>query len=84
MRTIGSHLQLRDWRFLGFIALSLLVIGAYLVTGQAQLEQSGSGWRRIDTGTVRKLIDSGELSGRDADWFHPTRTEERPTGLVPR
>lgn len=76
MRTIVSHLHLRDWRLLGFIALSLATIGLYLAAGLAQLEQSGSGWRRIDTDAVRKRIDSGELSGREADWFHPTRPDE--------
>jgi hypothetical protein len=76
MQNIVSHLHLRDWRFLGFITLSLTTIGLYLATGLAQLEQSGSGWRRIDTDAVRKLMDSGELSGREADWFHPTRPGE--------
>jgi hypothetical protein len=84
MRNIVSHLHLRDWRFLGFITLSLATMGLYLATGLAQLEQSGSGWRRIDTDAVRKLMDSGELSGREADWFHPTRPGEHPNQSTSR
>ena len=76
MRTSFSHLHLRDWRFLGFIVLSLVTIGLYLESGLGRLEQSGNSWRRIDTEAVRKLIDSGELSGHEADWVHPTRPGE--------
>jgi len=71
------HCRLRDWRFIGFILLSLSAVCAYLVSGSVQLEQSGDSWRPIDTERVRRLLESGELSGKEAQWFHPTRPDER-------
>ena len=76
----STHWRSRDWRFLAFMALNLAAIGFYLATGSARLEQSGSGWRRIDIERVQKLMDSGELSGQEAQWFHRALPEERSGG----
>ena len=74
----------RDWRFIGFMVLSLVAIGFYLAASLTRLEQSGSSWRRIDIEAVQRLMDSGELSGREAEWFHSTRPEERSGGSISR
>jgi len=76
-----SHWRSADLRFIGFLLLSLAVIGAYLVTGSARLEPSGESWRRIDIERVQQLMESGELSGREAQWFHPTLPQERSDGF---
>ena len=80
-----THWRSKDWRFIGFMALSLVAIGFYLAAGLARLEQSGSSWRRIDIDRVQQLMDSGELSGREAEWYtSPTSPEERSGGSVSR
>ncbi len=77
MEILFTHLRTRDWRFIGFMVLSVAAIGLYLAAGLNRLEQSGSSWRRIDIESVQRLMDSGELSEREAEWFHRTRPEER-------
>ena len=72
------HWKAREWRFLGFAGLNLVAIAMYLGAGLARLEPTGTGWRRVDIDAVRQRMDSGELSGREAQWYHPTRSGERP------
>ena len=75
-----THWHAREWRFVAFMGLILAAIGFYLATGAAQLEQSGSSWRRIDIERVQQMVEGGELSGREALWFHATLPQERPGG----
>ena len=74
------HWHYREWRFLAFLGLSLAAIGFYLAGGTDRLEQSGSNWRRIDIERVQQMVESGELSGREAQWFHPALPQEH-TGV---
>ena len=72
-----NYWHTREWRFIAFMVLSLSAIGLYLAGGAARLEQTGSSWRRIDTERVQQMVESGELSGREAQWFHPVLPLER-------
>jgi len=64
-----------DWPILSLVAANLAFIGLYLGVGPPTSD--GAGYRVIDTGAVRRLLDSGDLSGREADWYHPTLPRER-------
>jgi hypothetical protein len=66
------HLRRRDLVFLGWIAATLLGIGGYLLEGASEVREAG-GWRRIDRAAVEARIGSGELSGREADWYRAIR-----------
>ena len=64
-----------DWPIITLVLINLLGIGLYLGVGPAR--QEGAGYRVIDTQAVRRLLDAGSLSGREADWYPPTLPEER-------
>lgn len=72
-----KHWKVRDWRFVGWIGLTLLCIGLYLSTAGPGRERAHPGWRRIDTVLLQRRIDSGDLSGREAQWYHPARPGEQ-------
>jgi hypothetical protein len=72
-----KHWKAREWRFLGLTGLNLVAIALYLGAGLGQLEPTGTTWRRVDIDALRQRMDSGELSGREAQWYHPTRPGER-------
>jgi hypothetical protein len=63
-----------DWPALALVLFNLLGIGLYLGVGPAR--QEGTGYRVIDAAAVRRLLDAGELSGREARWYHPARPGE--------
>lgn len=73
---IHSHWRLRDLRFLGSVALTLLTIGLYLDTGLRLVGEEGSGWRTLDLDALMQRIESDELREREADWYHPATQEE--------
>ena len=63
-----------DWLIIVLALVNLLAIGVHL--GVGPVRQEGAGYRVIDTAAVRRLMDAGDLSGREADWYHPTQPEE--------
>ena len=71
LRRIITH----DWLILSLVLTNFLFIGLYLGVGPPS--GAGAGYRVIDTEAVRRLLDSGDLSGREADWYHPTLPRER-------
>jgi hypothetical protein len=73
------HLRRRDLRFLGVVGLTVVSIGAYLATETGPPEVAAGGWRRIDRPALEARIQSGELSGREALWYHPAGS----TGVRP-
>jgi len=76
-----KHLQSRDLRFLGLVAVTGLTIALYLVTGLRLAGQEGSGWRTLDLDALQQRIESGDLGEREADWYHTaTKEETRGTG----
>jgi hypothetical protein len=84
MRVRLTRWRSRDWGFVGLAGLNLAVIVLYLATGLVELGSTGTGWRRVDVDAVRQRIDSGELSGREAQWYHPTRPGERSSQATRR
>ncbi len=62
----------RELGFLGLVGSMLVLIGAFLVSGQGLVDRQGSGWRRIDLEALRQRIDAGDLRDREAAWYHPS------------
>lgn len=74
-----KRLQLRELRFLGLIAITVLLMALHLSSGLHLADQEGSGWRKIDLEALQRRIETGELREREADWYHPaTPGEIRP------
>ena len=72
------HIHVRELRFLGAIALTLALIALHLGSSLRLAEFSGTGWRTLDLSALQRRIDSGELSEREASWYHratPGETE---------
>ena len=76
----AAHLRQRELRFLGLIALTLLVIGLYLGEGLHRVEREGTGWRTIDLEALQRRIETGELREREAQWYHPATPQEAANG----
>lgn len=56
-----------DWPIMMLVALNLAGIGLYLGVGPAL--QQGAGYRVIDIKAVQRLMDAGELSTHEAEWY---------------
>jgi len=56
-----------DWPVVTLVALNLAGIGLYLGVGPTA--QQGAGYRVIDIKAVHRLLDAGELSTHEADWY---------------
>ncbi len=79
-----KRLQLRELRFLGLIAITASLMALHLGSSLRLADQEGSGWRKIDLEALQRRIETGELRGREADWYHPARPEEiRPQRGAP-
>jgi hypothetical protein len=63
-----------DWPAIALAGLTLAGIGLYLQVGPAR--QEGTGYRVIDIAAVRRLQDSGDLSTREARWYHRNEAQE--------
>jgi hypothetical protein len=66
----------RDTRFLGLIALALVLIALHLGEGLDLAAREGSGHRVIDRQALERRIEAGDLTDREALWFHQARPEE--------
>ncbi len=69
------HWHSSDYRLVGLLSLTLVVIALFLV-GQQQTEMTGSSWRRIDMEIFQERLDSGKLSAHEAEWFHAAKPAE--------
>jgi len=70
------HWHAREARFLGLIALSLVLIALGLGDALRAAAQPGSGYRVLDRKALERRIQAGELSEREAGWYHPSTQEE--------
>ena len=61
------RILVHDWPMMALVVLNLAAIGLYLGVGPAL--QQGAGYRVIDIRAVHRLIDAGELSTHEADWY---------------
>ncbi|MEA3275598.1 MAG: hypothetical protein U9Q81_10000 [Pseudomonadota bacterium] len=71
-----GHWHQRELRFLGLLVITGLIIGLYLSESLRIAGQEGTGWRTIDLEALQQRIETGELSEREADWYHPARPDE--------
>ncbi len=71
IRRILSH----DWPIISLVVINLAGIGLYLGVGPAA--QEGAGYRVIDIKTVQRLLDSGDLSLHEADWYQSKTSLEK-------
>lgn len=80
---LKSRLQVhsRELLFLGWIGITLSLIGGYLLSGQGLVEQRGSAWRRIDLKALQQRIEGGDLRDREAAWYRPV--DRVPSGGPP-
>jgi hypothetical protein len=67
------HLHARDLRFVAVVLIDLVLVAAYLAGGYRGLGQEGHGWRRIDLEALEARMDAGDLSRREARWYHPVQ-----------
>lgn len=72
-----------DLELLVLVGLLLMAIAGHLAEELGSARQEGASWRHIDTEAVRRLIDAGELSDREALWYHPTRRPPRRREAAP-
>jgi hypothetical protein len=61
------RILIHDWPIIIMVALNLAGIGLYLGVGPAL--QQGGGYRVIDIKAVQQLMDEGELSIHEAEWY---------------
>ena len=80
MITLARHWHRRDVRFLGLIAMTALLIALHLGEGLRLAAREGSGHRVIDVKALERRIDAGDLSDREADWYHPATPQESGGG----
>jgi len=80
MITLARHWHLRDVRFLGLIAMTALLIALHLGEGLRLAAREGSGHRVIDVKALERRIDAGDLSDREADWYHLATPQESRGG----
>jgi hypothetical protein len=76
MQIDPRHWQTRETRFVGLIALAILLIGLQLRQAQDLAAHQGAGHRVIDLATLQRQIGEGRLRDREAQWYRPTRPDE--------
>jgi hypothetical protein len=68
LRRILTH----DWPVIVLVAINLAGISLYLGAGPAW--QAGAGYRVIDIKAVQRMLDSGDLSRHEAEWYQSNTT----------
>lgn len=62
-------IKLRDIRFIIFIVLNLVAIGAFLLSGLGE-EAAYTGWRKIDYQTLMEKVTRGDLVRHEALYWY--------------
>ncbi len=76
----SKKLHRHDWELLLLVIAMLVTLGGFLIQTLGTVAQEGAGWRRIDTEAVRRLIEAGDLSDREARWYRPVPPPEAGQG----
>jgi hypothetical protein len=71
LRRILTH----DWPVIVLVAITLAGVGLYLGAGPAW--QKGAGYRVIDIKAVQRMLDSGDLSRHEAEWYRSNTSSEK-------
>ncbi len=66
---------IHDWPMIVLVLLNLGAIGLYLDVGPVEL--TAAGYRVIDTRAVERLLDSGELSRHEAQWYQRSNPSQK-------
>ena len=74
----SKWLHRNDLELLLLVGAVLLAVAGYLVQELGAARQEGASWRRIDTEAVERLIEAGDLSDREALWYHPEENGKPP------
>ncbi len=73
----SKYLHRHDWELVLLIAAMLFTLGGFLLQQLGTVSREGASWRRIDTEAVRKLIQAGDLSDREAEWYRPVTPSDK-------
>jgi hypothetical protein len=71
LRRILTH----DWPIIALVVINLAGVGLYLGAGPAW--QEGAGYRVIDIKAVQRMLDSGDLSRHEAEWYQSNTASEK-------
>jgi hypothetical protein len=80
MISSAKHWHSREVRFLGLIVLTAVLVALHLGEGLRLAGREGSGHRVIDLKALERRIEAGDLTDREALWYHQTRPEDTPDG----
>ena len=80
MTALTKAWRTRDGRFAGLLVLTALGIALYLGEGLRIASREGSGHRVIDVKALERRIEAGDLTDREALWYHQTRPDEAAGG----
>ena len=69
-------LHAADFRLLALLGSTLLCIALFLGQQAVETTAAGGAWRQIDLPTLQQRIDAGDLTDREASWYHPATPEE--------
>ena len=70
MSAAVTHWRGRELRFLGLVGITVWLLALYLNAGLRLAQQEGSGWRTIDLEALQRRVETGELTDREAQWYH--------------
>jgi hypothetical protein len=73
------HWHVADYRLLGLLGSTLLCILLFFWQQRGE-GVSGGGWREIDRQAFQQRLDAGDLSNREASWYHPATADELGQG----
>jgi hypothetical protein len=61
---------------MGLLASTLLCIGLFLAHRVGDRVMAGAGWRAIDGQALQQRLEAGDLSDREASWYHASTPDE--------
>lgn len=71
----SRHIHERELRFLGLVLVTGCLIALQLGANLRLQGLAGSGWRAVDRPALERRIEAGDLSEREADWYHPSKAQ---------
>ncbi len=68
--SIVKRLRTRDWRFYLLVLVHIICIIGFVSEGRHVTPAATGGWRTVDLEELKSRIGSGDLSDREADFYH--------------
>jgi hypothetical protein len=69
----GLRIHRHDMPLVVLVAANLLAVAGFLGVGPPEAAPGSGGWRRVDIEAVSRRIQAGDLSAREALWYHAAR-----------